>query len=112
MITFELLITSDEFDIYDDNVDVEISLDGDVYYATFFTLTNIKSLFKKNRNTGECRSGLYLWASDMILVETLSKDVIQHTVEDLITSGELYIACSKQEKGSKELIQGQSSMIK
>ena len=72
-----------------DNIDVEVVMaDGRRYGATFFTLRNIERLFDKNRETGECQSGLYLWAANMILVRELSFDVIHRTVDDLIASGE------------------------
>lgn len=97
MVSFEFSIIGSEFNAHDDNVDVEIKLDnGEVFYATFFTIANIESLFKKNRDTGECKDGLYLWASDMILVEKLSEPVIRNTIDDLIKTGELGMACSKQ----------------
>jgi hypothetical protein len=71
------------------NVDVEVRLDdGSRWSATFFTLDNIDALFAKNRVTGECASGLYLWATDMILVELLNESTIRRTIDDLRTSGE------------------------
>jgi hypothetical protein len=52
-----------------DNVDVEVRLsDGSRWSGTFFTIRNVRALFTKNRATGECANGLYLWAADMILV--------------------------------------------
>jgi hypothetical protein len=72
-----------------DNVDVEVCLaDGKTYGATFFTLTNLEELFEKNRKTGECASGLYLWASNMILVRELSMESIERTVKDLMANDE------------------------
>jgi hypothetical protein len=79
-----------------DNVDIEITLeDGGRFGATFFTLENVKRLFEKNRATGECSGGTYLWAADMILVKDLTMDVIRTTVHDLLDSGEFYSAFSK-----------------
>lgn len=96
MSAFDFTIVQKEFDALDDNIDVEIQLEsGERYYATFFTIANIKSLFQKNRISGECRQGLYMWASDMILVEQLSQSVVEDTIESLIRTGELSIACSK-----------------
>lgn len=72
-----------------DNVDVEVRFaDGRSYGATFFTLANLESLFEKNRKTGECASGLYLWAINMILVRELSMENIERTIEDLIANEE------------------------
>lgn len=96
MQSFELTIRGEDFDPQDDNVDVEIELEnGDRYCATFFTLSNIKTLFLKNKESGECEKGLYLWASDMIIVDVLSKQVIHNTIEGLLESKEFHYACSK-----------------
>ena len=82
-----------------DNVDVEVTLaDGGRFGATFFTLENLQRLFQKNRTTGECAGGLYLWATNMILVEKLTMDVIQKAVEDLLESGELSSAFTRFEE--------------
>ena len=78
-----------------DNLDVEVTLtDGRRFGATFFTLQNVRRLFEKNRATGECHGGLYLWAANMILVETLTMDVIRKTIADLLENGELFSAFS------------------
>jgi len=79
-----------------DNVDVEVTLaDGGRFGATFFTLENVRRLFQKNRATGECSGGLYLWAANMILVEELTMEVIRRTVEDLLDNGEFFAAFSR-----------------
>jgi len=84
------------WDPLNDNIDVEVMLtDGRRFGATFFTLQNVQRLFDKNRATGECRGGLYMWAANMILVETLTMDVIWKTVEDLLGNGELFSAFSR-----------------
>jgi hypothetical protein len=72
-----------------DNVDVEVRFaDGRRYGATFFTLGNLERLFEKNRRTGECAGGLYLWAANMIVVDDLSAGTISRTVADLIEQRE------------------------
>ncbi|UVO08498.1 hypothetical protein LW347_00340 [Pectobacterium polonicum] len=79
-----------------DNVDVEVAfINGDRYVATFFTLSNIKSLIDNYKKTEECCCGLYFWASDMIIVELLNEDVIKCSVTDLIKSGEFYSSFNK-----------------
>jgi len=84
------------WDPYADNVDVEVTLaDGGRFGATFFTLENVKRLFQKNRASGECNSGTYFWAANMILVKDLTMEVIQTTVQDLLDSGEFYSAFSR-----------------
>jgi hypothetical protein len=79
------------WDAVTDNVDVEVTLaDGRRFGATFFTVQNIQKLFDKNRATGECAGGLYLWAANMILVERISVDVIERTVEELLGTDEFF----------------------
>jgi len=87
-----------ELDLINDNVDVEVILDnGDRYSATFFTISNIQFLLDQYKKTGECSYGLYFWASDMIIVENISEDIIRDTVFDLLHSGEFYTSFSKLE---------------
>lgn len=79
-----------------DNVDLEVRFDdGSRYAATFFTLDNLRSLLEKNKRTGECGSGLYFWASDMVILEKLTESSIIQTVEDLLTEGEFEVAFSR-----------------
>jgi hypothetical protein len=75
----------------DDNVDVTVEFaDGERFVATFFTLRNVASLFEKYRETGECASGLYLWASNMIIIDRLTKENVEKTIADLLATGEFY----------------------
>lgn len=92
---FEFVILGDQsWDVEDDNVDVEIVLQsGARFSATFFTLRNLSSLFAKNRITGECAAGLYLWASNMVIVESLDRDTIGRAIQGLIDDSELESAC-------------------
>jgi hypothetical protein len=69
--------------------------DGKVFSATFFTLDNIVNLLSIYKDTGECESGLYFWAADMIIAEKLSDEVITESIEDLIETGEFYRAFSQ-----------------
>jgi len=100
---FELIIFegSHSLDLLNDNVDVEVKLlDGSRYAATFFTLENIQQILHRYKKTGECRGGLYLWASDMIVTEKLSRDIILESVVDLLKNGELSHAFSRIEGDS------------
>lgn len=73
-----------------DNADVEIVLrDGTRWSATFFTIENVKSILNRAVKTGEFRNGLYFWASDMIIVESLTEETIIATIEDLLEKEEL-----------------------
>ena len=51
--------------------------------------------------TGEYDGRVYFWASDMIIVETLSKEVIQQTVQSLIEEDELK---EEHKRGSSDLL--------
>jgi hypothetical protein len=83
------VIGAQVWDPNQDNLDVEVWFpDGRRFGATFFTLQNVQRLFEKNRATGECGAGLYLWASNMILVRELSMAAIESTVKDLMDKGE------------------------
>lgn len=85
-----------ELDLTNDNVDVEVVFNnGDRYSATFFTILNIQFLLDQYKKTGECSNGLYIWASDMIIVENISENIIRNVVLDLLHSGELYTSFSK-----------------
>lgn len=91
--TFRVLASQD-WDLYDDNIDVEIELNtGETFSATFFTVRNIQSLLNKFKATGECASGTYFWAVDMIITEDLSKETLYRAIEDLVISGDLGSAC-------------------
>jgi hypothetical protein len=80
----------------DGNADLEVRFeDGSRHAASFFTLNNLRLLFEKNEQTGECRDGLYLWASDMVIVKELTEASISETVADLIAQGEFEGAFSK-----------------
>lgn len=93
------VIGPQEWDVLDDNIDVEVRFtDGRRYTATFFTLRNIASLFEKNRETGECSNGTYLWASEMILVETLDVSTLVSTVNGLLRDQEFEAAFTRVSK--------------
>jgi hypothetical protein len=95
------VIGGQAWDVHDDNIDVQIRLpDGSMYAATFFTVRNINSLFTKNRATGECASGLYLWAANMILVDNLERGTIERAIASLIEEGELASACQRIREGA------------
>ena len=72
------------------NVDVEVFIGNQKYIGTFFTLKNIQSLLDSYKKTGECKNGLYFWASNMIIVESLSYDIIKCSIEDMISSKEFF----------------------
>lgn len=77
----------------DDNIDVTVKFaTGERYMATMFTVTNLESLLRQYRVSGECANGLYVWASHMIVLATLDRKSIEAVVEDLIKTGEFVSA--------------------
>lgn len=76
-------------DVEDDNSDVVVTLDdGSRWAATFVTYRNIETLRRKNADSGECLSGRYIWAANLILVAEITRPAVeavvahlQHTVE-------------------------------
>lgn len=86
----------------DENIDVQIDLlDGRKFTATFFTLRNLKYLLEKFRTTGECAKGAYVWATDMIVVESIDEETIHKTVASLIETGEIEFACTELESSGR-----------
>jgi hypothetical protein len=75
-------------DALDDNVDIHVEFaTGERYVATFFTTANIQRLMDKDAETGECAGGLYFWATDMVIVRSLTRENIERTIADLLSSG-------------------------
>jgi hypothetical protein len=73
----------------DDNSDVIVTFEnGDRWVATFFSYQNILTLREKNRDTGECLGGGYLCATDMILVDEVSRERIEAVVSEMLTQNE------------------------
>lgn len=73
----------------DENTDVIVEMEtGEKYIATFFTYKNIETLRKKNIQTGECFSGKYFSASDMLIVDECSRKNIENIISYLIQEQE------------------------
>jgi hypothetical protein len=84
----ELLHTIDDID--NDNIDVVVEFEsGERYSATFFTLASIQERMNHFAKTGECSSGTYFWASDLIVVRQLTPETVSRTVSDLIEQNQL-----------------------
>lgn len=78
-----------EWDSPDCNSDVMVSFrDGAEWVATFFTYTNIAMLVDKYKQTGECLGGKYFWATDMVLVDELTRQRVEEVVAHLIETGD------------------------
>ena len=73
----------------DDNTDVIVTFeDGARWVASFFSYQNILSLAEKNRHTDECLGGKYLVATEIILVDEVTRQRIEEVVADLIRRDE------------------------
>jgi len=86
---FSIEILEEINDVKLENIDIFVTLHKSKkrYTATFFTLNNIKQILEGYKETGECRNGMYFWASDMIITKDLSLKVINETITDLIETG-------------------------
>lgn len=75
--------------IFDDaNSDVIVTKqDGTRWVATFISYKNVCTLTKKNKQTGENLSGIYLWMSDVILIDEVSREKIEEVIAELIRNG-------------------------
>lgn len=81
-----------------DNVDVQVTFpNGECFSAVFFTIRNIETLMKRYKKTGECADGLYFWASDMMIVESLTEKTICKTIDHLLAEDEFGYVFSKNE---------------
>ena len=81
------------------NSDVIVTLEnGTSWIATFFSYQNIQSLAQKNRTTGECLYGEYFWATNMILVDEVSRSRIEEVIEHLTEQDEFERVFSRCER--------------
>ena len=73
----------------DDNTDVIVTFSGgSKWVATFFSYDNIKTISSKNQKTGECLSGRFFWATDMILIDRVTRERIEEVIIHLIDEGD------------------------
>lgn len=77
-------------DIENDNIDVHVEFNSEgSYIGSLFTIANIQKLVEKNMRTGECNSGQYFWASDMVIIRDLKEETILEMIQHLINKDEL-----------------------
>lgn len=73
---------------YDCNSDVIVTFaDRSRWVTTCVTYLNIMTLADKNRVTGENMSGAYVWVSNMLLVDQITRPRIEQVVAHLIEEG-------------------------
>lgn len=83
-----------------DNSDVIVRFaDGSKAIATFYTYGNIEFLRQKNKESGECLNGKYFWASNMILVDKITRQTVGEIVNYLLSEDEFYLVFDKVTEG-------------
>ena len=76
------------WDPRDEASDVIVTLPGgERWIASFVAYGHVATLVQRNRESGACLGGSYLWASDLILVEDISRPTIEAVVADLMRDG-------------------------
>jgi hypothetical protein len=76
-------------DINNNNIDVHVILkNGDVYFATVFTVANVERLMQKDGKS-------YFWAADMVIVETLDLPSLKRAIKQMIDADHLEVAFDK-----------------
>lgn len=68
-------------DEINDNIDINVVLkDGQVYFATVFTIKNIEFLMEKNKLK-------FFWADSMIISDIIDKNNLKNTISNIIEDG-------------------------
>jgi len=95
--TFEIEIPDREnFDPLNEAVEVMLTTKtGERYSANFITRRYEDYLFEKNKRTGECARGTYLWIPHRISVDKISDEAIRKSIDDLIKNLEIEKAFGK-----------------
>jgi hypothetical protein len=85
-----------DFSTRDSNADVVVRFkDRREYVATFFTVENLRQLMLKFRHSGENAHGLYVWSTQMIVVDALTLEVVNRVVDDLLRRGDFDTAFAR-----------------
>lgn len=89
----------DEWTPEDDATDAIVTLpDGSRWIATFCSFAHLATLRANCAASGDCLGGKYLWASDLILVDTTTRASVEQVVRDLLAAGDLASAFSALEQ--------------
>lgn len=76
------------WDPSDEASDVVVTFaDGRRWIASFVAYGHVPTLVARNRESGDNLGGRYLWASDLVLVDAISRDSIEAVVADLLRDG-------------------------
>lgn len=80
--------TDSDWDPADEATDVIVTFDdGARWVATFVAYAHVRTLVERNRESGACLSGRYLWATDLVLAEDVRRATIEAVVADLLADG-------------------------
>lgn len=69
------------------NLDLNIITGDKVYFATCFTLENIKELMLKDHEH-------HFWSADMLIVRDLSIETIRKAISEIVEAGNLNTICA------------------
>ncbi|MFN8509829.1 MAG: hypothetical protein U0Z75_04625 [Deinococcaceae bacterium] len=68
--------------------DIIIRMDEkEVYCLTLFTVNDIKEMMEKCKKDGDCLSGKYYWASDMLIVENTKIELVLEVCDEIVKTG-------------------------
>jgi hypothetical protein len=75
--------------IDDGNIDVHvITKNGDVYFATVFTIANVERLMQRDGKS-------YFWAADMVIIEKLDMPTLKKAIKQMADANHLEVAFDK-----------------
>lgn len=98
MASYRVWIEAEEWDAgewtpEDAASDVVVTLaDGTRWIATFVSYQHVLTLRDRNREAGEALGGRYLWGSDIVLVETIERSLIESVIEELMSDQSFELA--------------------
>ncbi|WP_336168037.1 hypothetical protein [Acinetobacter sp. 161(2023)] len=83
---FKLLVMHelDSFNVVEQNIDFNITVDNIKYAGTAVTLKNIEYLMSKFGATGDCHFGRYFWQSNMLILEEMSFYFLRDALLDIV----------------------------
>lgn len=83
---FKLLIMHelDEFNVSEQNIDFNITVDKNMYVGTAVTLKNIEFLMQKYKTSGDCHYGRYFWQHNMLILEEMTLSCLCDALLDIV----------------------------
>ena len=85
-----------EWNPRDDVTDVVVTRDdGSRWVASFCAYDHVATLRRNCAESGENLGGKYLWASDLVLVDSTARESVEQVVRDLLESDEFESAFSE-----------------